>query len=250
MHVNSPPAIDVQHSDTSSRLLDVAERLFAEQGIETVSIRQIVLASGQGNLSAAHYHFGSREGLIRALLERRMVEVDSLRHQRLDCLLADGRGRDVDAIVECAVGTLVDVLLTRPWGADYLRVVAQALFNRRINLLRTLNPQALSGLTRMTSMLRELLPTLPQSEFEVRMDILRHETVYAFDRWLHHQVQPLAAVGDGLLQLAAHVAVTMSHGVKAPPGRPSLGARSLSPASVPGPDDSWIRMGGKPATDG
>ena len=49
---------------TPTQLLDVAERLFAERGIDNVSIREIVRASGQSNLSAAHYHFGTREALV------------------------------------------------------------------------------------------------------------------------------------------------------------------------------------------
>ena len=67
-------------SATASSLMDTAERLFARDGIENVSIRQIVMASGHGNLSGAHYHFGSRETLIRKVLERRMVVVRSEEH--------------------------------------------------------------------------------------------------------------------------------------------------------------------------
>lgn len=203
-------------SDTASRLLDVAERLFAEHGIESVSIRQIVLASGQGNLSAAHYHFGTREGLIRKLLERRMAVVDALRHQRIDRIVAEGRGQDVEAIVGCAVGTLVEVLRAQPWGADYLRVVAQALFNPRINLLKTLDPRALSGLTRMLAMLRPLMPELSDAEYDTRMDILRHETVYAFDRWLHQHGPATTANAHDLQLLAARITALMSHGLRAP----------------------------------
>lgn len=80
-----PAAALVRPADdtsTASVLLDVAERLFAERGIASVSLRQIVLEGGQGNLSAAHYHFGSRDALIRALVERRLRTLDALRHAR------------------------------------------------------------------------------------------------------------------------------------------------------------------------
>ena len=49
---------DAQLSATARHMLDVAEPLFAEKGIEQVSLREIVAASGQRNLSAARYHFG------------------------------------------------------------------------------------------------------------------------------------------------------------------------------------------------
>ena len=51
-------------------LVAAGERLFAERGIRAVSLREINKAAGQRNSSALHYHFGSREGLLRALLAR------------------------------------------------------------------------------------------------------------------------------------------------------------------------------------
>jgi len=50
-----PAAVD----DTPTRILDAAERLFAERGIESVSVRSILAAAGV-NVALAHYHFGSR----------------------------------------------------------------------------------------------------------------------------------------------------------------------------------------------
>ena len=54
------------------QLLDTALRLFAEQGIAAVSLREIRLAAKQRNAGALHYHFGSKDGLLRALLEREL----------------------------------------------------------------------------------------------------------------------------------------------------------------------------------
>jgi AcrR family transcriptional regulator len=54
------------------QLLDTALRLFAAQGIAAVSLREIRLAAKQRNAGALHYHFGSKEGLLRALLDREL----------------------------------------------------------------------------------------------------------------------------------------------------------------------------------
>src|SRR5277367_1605744 len=54
------------------QLLDTALRLFAAQGVAAVSLREIRLAAKQRNAGALHYHFGSKEGLLRALLEREL----------------------------------------------------------------------------------------------------------------------------------------------------------------------------------
>src|ERR1700761_8155559 len=54
------------------QLLDAALRLFATQGIAAVSLREIRIAAKQRNAGALHYHFGSKDGLLRALLEREL----------------------------------------------------------------------------------------------------------------------------------------------------------------------------------
>lgn len=52
------------------------------------------MAAGQRNASAAHYHFGSREGVVRAVFEFRMSGVNRRRLQRFDTLERDGRLTD------------------------------------------------------------------------------------------------------------------------------------------------------------
>jgi AcrR family transcriptional regulator len=54
------------------QILDAALRLFATNGIAGVSLREIRLEAKQGNAGALHYHFGTKEGLLRALLEREL----------------------------------------------------------------------------------------------------------------------------------------------------------------------------------
>ena len=48
-------------------LIETAERLFAEKGIDNVSLREINRAAGQKNVAALHYHFGTRESLLEAI---------------------------------------------------------------------------------------------------------------------------------------------------------------------------------------
>lgn len=55
---------------TRERLLDVSEELFAEKGIAGTSLRVLTQTAGV-NLAAVHYHFGSKDGLVDAVLERR-----------------------------------------------------------------------------------------------------------------------------------------------------------------------------------
>ncbi|MEU5875983.1 TetR/AcrR family transcriptional regulator [Spirillospora sp. NPDC047279] len=60
-------------TDARQRLLDAAERLLREQGYERMSVRAVNKAAGM-NPAAVHYHFGSKEELVTALLERSLKQ--------------------------------------------------------------------------------------------------------------------------------------------------------------------------------
>src|SRR5690242_8902992 len=67
---------------TREHLLDVAERLYGERGVASVSMREIRVASGARNTAALQFHFGDRDGLIDALIARHMPRVGEIQ-QRL-----------------------------------------------------------------------------------------------------------------------------------------------------------------------
>jgi len=102
-------------------LIANAERLFAERGIEAVSLRDVSAAAGQRNHSAAQYHFGDRKGLVAAVYEARMRLVDERRHAYLDELKADGRSDDIGGLVAAVVVPLVEVVAeTDGWYGRFL----------------------------------------------------------------------------------------------------------------------------------
>ncbi len=108
-------------TDTKLRLLDEAERLFAERGIWTVTNREITEAAGQRNVSALNYHFGSRGQLLGSVLARRGQELDAVRAAGLETLDQGSPTRDLVALlVEVYAGSL----LTEE-GRDYVRIVDQ-----------------------------------------------------------------------------------------------------------------------------
>jgi AcrR family transcriptional regulator len=81
-------------------LLVTAERMFAESGLDGVSLLAIARAAGQGNKNAVQYHFGSKVGLITAILEAR---AELIGRRRADLSLeaaAAGRLNDVDVLVK------------------------------------------------------------------------------------------------------------------------------------------------------
>jgi AcrR family transcriptional regulator len=108
-------------TETRERLLRAAERLFARHGVYQVTVREIVGAAGQRNVSAVNYHFGSREGVLEAILIRHGDPTDVARGELLALV---GRGTSTRDLVATLVIPYASHLGTDA-GRDYLRIVAQ-----------------------------------------------------------------------------------------------------------------------------
>ena len=87
--------------ESRQHLLDTAERLLADHGLEGVSLRQIGAAAGEANNSVIQYHFGDKAGLIAAIIGRRIASFEA----RREILLAEAMGRETD------IASLLKVLL-------------------------------------------------------------------------------------------------------------------------------------------
>lgn len=108
-------------SETRERLLRAAERLFAERGVHGATSREIVAAAGQRNVSALTYHFGSRAGVLWAILRRHNEPVDAV---RASLLVDPVDGMATRDLVAALLVAYADRLRTAE-GRDYLRIVAQ-----------------------------------------------------------------------------------------------------------------------------
>lgn len=78
----------MSENTTRTRILEVAERLFAEKGYHGVSLRSITAAAGV-NMAAVHYYFRTKEGLLRAIFEYRTRPLTAERLQTLQTILDD-----------------------------------------------------------------------------------------------------------------------------------------------------------------
>jgi AcrR family transcriptional regulator len=111
-------------TDARTQMLDAAERIAVEQGLAAMSLRAVQAASGQRNKSAAQYHFGSREGLIEALVANRMGPINERRLTLLDALDARGPEPGLRDLVEVLTVPLAEHSLD-PAGSCWARFLVQ-----------------------------------------------------------------------------------------------------------------------------
>lgn len=124
----SASELPANREKTREKIMRAAESLFANEGFDRVTLRQIARASDQGNVAAVQYHFGSKDGLLAAIVDRHREQIDDLRMALLAEREAEGRGEELAALIEILVEPLA-AMLDEPSGRAYLRIQAQGLGN-------------------------------------------------------------------------------------------------------------------------
>jgi AcrR family transcriptional regulator len=109
---------------TRNHLLDVAERMLGERGVHGVSLREIRIEAGARNTAAIQFHFGDREGLIRALFNRHMPRIAELQQVLYDKMVAEGREDDPRSLVEVLVRPSADYLQQGASEAAWVKIIS------------------------------------------------------------------------------------------------------------------------------
>jgi AcrR family transcriptional regulator len=176
-----PSRIDsqsVHKRDTRAELILAAERLFAERGIEGVSLREINLAANQRNTSAAHYHFGSKEALIDAIFEFRRAEIGRRRDAILDRMEATGHA-DPHALAEALIVPIANDPRRGPCegGRYYLEFVAHVLVTTPAGAGALMRKHMQGGTARWAVMATKSLPCVPHGILMTRSLLMARHAV-------------------------------------------------------------------------
>jgi AcrR family transcriptional regulator len=148
----SPAALP---ADTKTRILNAAEKLFAQSGFDATSLRDIT-AEAQVNLAAVNYHFQSKESLIDAVIERRFEPVNRRRIVMLD---AAGPSPSIEQIVEAFLSPMLmqEVLPAIP-------LIGRVLSNPSQFVERVYKKHLIDVVKRFSESIGAALPDLPPEE--------------------------------------------------------------------------------------
>jgi len=169
---------------TREQLLRAGERLFAERGIDAVRVREINQMAHQRNSSALHYHFGSRAGLLDAILARHREPIERRRVAMLDACDASGRSGDLRAIMATIVVPFASELATDS-GRDYLRILPQVMPRLGLPVGKLPDSFGPDGIRRSLRYASRCLPDLPPTLREERLAIVIEFATYAISRRAH-----------------------------------------------------------------
>ncbi len=204
-------------ADTKEQILDAAESLFGEHGIKAVPLRQIIAEAGV-NSAAIHYHFGSKEELVRAVFARR---IEPLNRERL-VLLDESEGRAGDGpvpIEEIMFAMVAPALRLRgsEEGARFMRLAGR-ISSEKTGYMEVLFNEFFQTLyRRITAACRKALPHLSERERSWRGHLAVGAMMHALreHEWICRATGGLCDTSDveGSIQQIVHF---MAAGMKAP----------------------------------
>jgi AcrR family transcriptional regulator len=160
-------------SDTKTRILDAAEKLFGEKGFDATSLRDIT-TEAQVNLAAVNYHFQSKDSLIDAVIERRLLPVT---RKRLALLTAAGPEPSLEHIVEAFLEPLLheDMVPAVP-------LIGRVLANPGWFLDRVYHKHVIEVVQRFREALRIALPHLTEEERLWRLQFMAGSVIHVLVR--------------------------------------------------------------------
>jgi AcrR family transcriptional regulator len=106
------------------QLISAAEQVLAAQGVEA-ALSEITAAAGQRNKSAIQYHFGSRDGLVRAVIDKHLPGIEEVRNRMLDEIEFGSEPPELVDVVQCLVLPLAAKLDDPDGGPEYLMIRAE-----------------------------------------------------------------------------------------------------------------------------
>lgn len=158
-------------AETKERILDTAERLFAERGFEATSIRDITGAA-EVNLASINYHFRSKQELIAAVFIRRVGPVNQRRLVLLDEIeqKAGQKPPTVEALIEAMIRPAAATGFDKQQGSEtFLRLTGRFFSEPNVDIDQLIHANFQKMMLRFTEAFLRVLPGLTQEELYWRL---------------------------------------------------------------------------------
>ncbi|MBY6063393.1 TetR/AcrR family transcriptional regulator [Pseudidiomarina sediminum] len=163
---------------TQDKLLNAAEALFAEQGFEQTSLRQITTEANV-NLASVNYHFGSKKALIQAVMAR-YLDVFMPKLQTELMALAERNQFNTREVFDCFRGPLAELRGVHEQGSTlFLSLLGFAYAEIQGHLRRYIMEQFGEVIALLLDTLHQANPKLSPADMFWRLHFVLGATVFA-----------------------------------------------------------------------
>lgn len=180
---------------TSSAILDAAERLFAADGYDATSIRQITRVAGV-NVAAVHYHYGDKPAVLRAVTSRIVGPMNERRIRLLELAQATAAPAPapLDAVLDAFVRPDLETLLAlQRRGTTVARFLGRVYSDQTPWIREMTREQFAVVPARFYPAIAAALPHLARDEIAWRMSMIAAMLVHTFATWPVDGMDPATA---------------------------------------------------------
>lgn len=162
-------AVTMRGDDTKDRIKSAAKRLFAERGLDGVSIREIVAAAGQRNVGSLHYYFRTKDALVHELIVDGLRYINDRRNAMLDALDSKGGPTCLRDIIDILINPAAGLGESTVEEDSFFRFFIMLQLNHREMFSNALGENWNSGHDRSVVHIKRLLPHVPGPLLDQRL---------------------------------------------------------------------------------
>lgn len=177
--------LNIPAKGAKRRILDAAQKLFADKGFDAVSIRDITQLA-KANVAAINYHFGSRDGLIGVVMTLYISPIESERLRLLDIAEKEAAGKPValPAIIDALVRPLAEQVRQSELSEQMFYKLMGRIFSDQHQLSSHVMQEKQATLHRFKEAFAKALPELDREELIWRMHFMTGGMLYMLS---HHE---------------------------------------------------------------
>lgn len=165
---------------TKEKLVEKAIELFARHGIQGVSLRTVMDKAGAKNTAAVSYHFGNREALLIAaldkVLEATAQEVTLAESAKLGYDMSfDTKAfpeTELNALIAFAMLPIITLPHRKPWGEDGIKLLARIIMGEAQELAPHLEGSTVTDSLELLDSVSDIIPQVPKSVLKNRIDFV------------------------------------------------------------------------------
>lgn len=172
-----------QRLKTATRIILAAEALFAEQGFNETTMRQITTAADV-NLAAVNYHFRSKQGLVNAVCERLMEPLCTEIETGLADRMLDTSPISVDELLVILMRSLLNVSQINTHSLSvFMRLLEHAYMKNQEELRDFFMTEYWHRLETFIECLRKDSAPMEDNEFFWRLHFLLGSIVFTLSNY-------------------------------------------------------------------
>ncbi|MHC4395517.1 MAG: CerR family C-terminal domain-containing protein [Planctomycetota bacterium] len=155
------------NKNIQNRLLDTAERLFAENGYEGTSIREIT-AAAECNVAAVNYHFSGKQKLYIEVFRRRLRCLVDIRLAAINKVMSeDGCKATLENLLRAFATAFIEPFAGQSRGRPFIKLMTREMFDQHLPKTMFSEEVIIPTTTALLQALKKLSPALHQSEAQL-----------------------------------------------------------------------------------